>query len=250
LGEARSDFWIANEIVERLEARGIDDARTYFPWRTKAEFNAYLLGDCGIAVEDMKETGFATFPYTLGNFDQAGFKTKSGKIELYSERLAELGLDPLPSYVQTGPDREDEATRATYPLMLLTGARERTYHHSRFRDQEWARKVAPAPWLQLHPETADAYGLVTDDWVSVEVANGTGHCRLKVRVTDEIRPGVARTGMGWWYPEAAGPERGALDVNINAAMRYDGHCDPVTGSADTRGLPCRITKTNATAAAE
>ena len=148
----------------------------------------------------------------------------------------------------TGRDREDEATRAAYPLMLLTGARERTYHHSRFRDQGWARKVAPDPWLQLHPETADEYGLVTDDWVSLETAHGPGACRLKVRVTDETLPGVARTGMGWWYPEAPGPERGALDVNINAAMRYDGPWDPVTGSADTRGLLCRITKTNAAAA--
>ena len=66
---------------------------------------------------------------------------------------------------------------------------------------------------------------------------------------DEL-PGVARTGMGWWYPEAPGPERGALEININAAMRYDGPWDPMTGSADTRGLSCRITKTNAAAAAE
>jgi anaerobic selenocysteine-containing dehydrogenase len=249
-GEARSDFWIANEIVTRLEARGMDEARRFFPWRTKAEFNAYLLGDCGVTVDDMKETGFASFPYDLGNFAQAGFKTKSGKVELYSERLAELGLDALPAYVPTGRDREDETTRTAYPLMLLTGARERTYHHSRFRDQGWARKVSPDPWLQLHPETADEYGLITDDWVSLEVAHGPGTCRLKVRVSDETLPGVARTGMGWWYPEGPGPERGALDVNINAAMRYDGPWDPVTGSADTRGLPCRITKTNAAAAAE
>ena len=249
-GEARSDFWIANEIVARLDAHGIGDVRRYFPWRTKAEFNAYLLGDCGITVDDMKETGYATFPFELGNFDKAGFKTKTGKLELYSERLAELGLDPLPAYVPTGIDREDETTRAAYPLTLLTGARERSYHHSRFRDQDWARKVSPAPWLQLHPDTADEYGLVTDDWVSLETANGPGICRLKVKVTDETLPGVARTGMGWWYPEAAGPERGALDVNINAAMRYDGPWDPMSGSVDTRGLPCRITKTNAAAAAE
>jgi len=249
-GEARSDFWIANEIVKRLEARGMGEARRFFPWHTKADFNSYLLGDCGISVEDMKETGFANFPYALGDFEQAGFKTKSGKLELYSERLAELDLDPLPSYVPTGPDCEDEATRAAYPLILLTGARERTYHHSRFRDQDWARKVSPAPWLQLHPETADQYGLVTDDWVSLETAHGPGACRLKIRVTDETLPGVARTGMGWWYPEAPGPERGALEININAAMRYDGPWDPMTGSADTRGLSCRITKTNAAAAAE
>lgn len=249
-GEARSDFWIANGIVERLGARGISEARRFFPWRTKTEFNAYLLGDCGISVDDMKETGFVTFPYKLGDFNRAGFKTRTGKLELFSETLAELGLDPLPSYVPTGPEREDETVRAAYPLVLLTGARERTYHHSRFRDQAWARKVSPDPWLQLHPETADEYGLMTGDWVSLAIAHGPGPCRLKVRVTDETVPGVARTGMGWWYPEAPGPEHGALDVNINAAMRYDGPWDPVTGSADTRGLSCRISRTNAALAAE
>ena len=114
--------------------------------------------------------------------------------------------------------------------------RERTYHHSRFRDQGWARKVSPDPWLQLHPETATLYRVAHDDWVWVETAGGPGRCRLKVRVTEGTLPGVARTGMGWWYPEAEGPHRGALEVNINAAMRYDGPWDPVTGSADTRGF--------------
>lgn len=249
-GDARSDFWIAEQLVSRLEAKGLGEARQFFPWRNKRAFNEFLIGDSGITVDQMKETGYATFPYKLGNFDEVGFKTKTGKLELYSERLSELGLDPLPDYVPTGQDLADQETRAAYPLVLLTGARERTYHHSRFRDQNWARKVSPDPWLQLHPDTAEEYGLATDDWVTLETAGGPGHCRLKIRVTDETQPGIARTGMGWWYPEASGPERGALDVNINAAMRYDGPWDPITGSADTRGLPCRISKTNAAAAAE
>jgi hypothetical protein len=46
--------------------------------------------------------------------------------------------------------------------------------------------------------------------------------------------------MGWWRPEGALPDRGALDVNVNAAMSYDGPWDPVSGSADTRGMRCRL----------
>ena len=57
-------------------------------------------------------------------------------------------------------------------------------------------------------------------------------------------PDLARTGMGWWYPEGKGPEHGALDININVALSYDGPWDPATGSSDNRGLPCRITRTN------
>ena len=241
-GEARGDFRMARDLARRMEARGLTEARRFIPWETKREFNEFLLGDCGVTVEQMRETGYASFPYTLGDFDRVGFKTGAGKVELYSERLAELGLDPLPDYTPPRTERETETVREAYPLTLLTGVRERTYHHSRFRDQGWARKVSPDPWIQLHPETAARYRLAQDDWVWVETADGPGRCRLKVRVTEATLPGVARTGMGWWYPEADGPDRGALEVNINAAMRYDGPWDPVTGSADTRGLPCRISK--------
>jgi hypothetical protein len=48
--------------------------------------------------------------------------------------------------------------------------------------------------------------------------------------------------MGWWWPEAPGPDHGAFEVNINAALRYGGPWDPASGSADTRGLPCRVRK--------
>jgi thiosulfate reductase/polysulfide reductase chain A len=250
MGEARSDFDIALEIIKRLEARGFIEARRFFPWNSKREFNEFLLGDGPIGIEELLETGYASFPYELGNFNDVGFKTRTGKIELYSEKLAELGLDPLPDYIPPRVDQTDAATRQEYPLVLLTGAREKTYHHSRFRDQSWARKVSNDPWVQVHPETADTYGLEQDDWVVVETAGHDGQCRLRVRITDDTMPGVLRTGMGWWFPEAEGPEFGALDVNINAAMPYDGPCDPVTGSADTRGMCCRLSKTNvATAAA-
>ena len=59
--------------------------------------------------------------------------------------------------------------------------------------------------------------------------------------TDGDTPeGVVSTGMGWWMPDAAGPDHGAFDININAAMTYDGPWDPMSGSVDTRGLRCRI----------
>ena len=61
-----------------------------------------------------------------------------------------------------------------------------------------------------------------------------------MRITEEVAPGVVSTGMGWWYPERDGPLFGATEVNINAAMRYGGACDPVTGSVDSRGLRCRV----------
>ncbi len=240
-GEARSDFDIAIGLADRLEARGIA-ARRFLPWRTKREFTKFLMGDSGIDFENLERTGFAEFDFKIGDFETAGFKTPTGKIELFSERLDALGLDPLPDYAAPRSERETAKVRTAYPLILLTGAREKTYHHSRYRDQAWARKVSPFPRIEIHPETAASNGLERDDWVKIETPDSDGACELMITVTEDVAPGILRTGMGWWLPEAAGPARGALTVNVNAAMSYGGPWDPVTGSADTRGLPCRVTK--------
>jgi anaerobic selenocysteine-containing dehydrogenase len=238
-GEARSDLEIAVGLVDRLRARGAV-TRDFFPWRTQRAFNEFLLGDSGIAIEELRAKGFATYPYRLGNFEEQGFATPTGKVELASVTLERLGLDPLPDYTPPRVDRLAAGERAAFPLVLLTGDREKAYHHSRFREQEWARRVSPDPEIRVHPETARARGLGDGAWVWVEVAGGPGRCRLRVKVTDTTPPGVVSTGMGWWLPEAPAPERGAFDVNVNAAMSYAGPWDPCSGSADTRGLPCRL----------
>ncbi|MDJ0951538.1 MAG: molybdopterin-dependent oxidoreductase [Alphaproteobacteria bacterium] len=236
-GAARCDLDIATDLLARMAGRGAI-TQNFLPWTSQRALNEFLLGDSGISLDRLMESGYAEFPYALADFESQGFRTPTGKVELYSERLAALGLDPLPAYSR--PRRDLAARQGDYPLMLLTGAREKTYHHSRFRDQAWARKVSPDPRLKIHPETAAAHGLADGDWVGVEIAGGSGDCRLKTQLTDAVAPGVVSTGMGWWLPEAAGPEHGALDVNINAAMSYDGPWDPAAGSTDTRGLPCRL----------
>jgi hypothetical protein len=68
----------------------------------------------------------------------------------------------------------------------------------------------------------------------------SGSCRLKAKLTTDTMIGVLTTGVGWWLPEAPAPHFGARDVNINAALSYSRRWDPATGSADTRGIACRI----------
>jgi thiosulfate reductase/polysulfide reductase chain A len=168
------------------------------------------------------------------------FATPTGKIELFSTTMAGLGLDPLPAYDPPSRERLSEVETRRYPLLLVTGDREKSYHHSRFRDQPWAIKVSPDPRLTMHPDTAHALGLGDGAWVLLEVARGKGACRLRVKLTDTTPRNVVNTGMGWWLPSDPAPEHGALDVNINAALAYDGPWDPVSGSSDVRGLPCRV----------
>jgi thiosulfate reductase/polysulfide reductase chain A len=234
LGEARCDLTIAVALLDRMRDRGAVTAEL-LPWRTKRAFNKFLIGDSGISFEALERDGYATFPYTLRDFSKEPFRTPSGRLELYSNALASVGMDPLPVYVpppaEPGPD---------YKLVLQTGQREKTYHHSRFREQVWARKVSPDPLLHVHPATAEDHGLRDGDWAVVEAAGGKGACRLKVHVSDRTQPGVITTGIGWWRPEAPGPEFGVLDVNVNAALSYQGIMDPVSGSVDSGAIPCRM----------
>ena len=238
VGEARPDVEIAAGLLGRMVERGAADPKL-MPWRTQREFNRFLVKDTGLDLETIAMDGYATFEYAEGDFARQVFKTPSGKVELWSQRMMEAGLDPLPDYVPTGACGENNPA---YPFTLQTGLREKTYHHSRFREQAWARKVSPDPLLKLHPDTALILGVSDGDWVKVETPRGEGACRLKASVTEATAPGIVVTGMGWWLPEAAGPEFGALDVNINSALSYAGPYDPASGSADTRGVPCRITR--------
>ena len=230
-GESRSEIDIVRPLLDKMAERQVV-TRDLLPWRSQREFNQFLLGDSGIRIEDLEAAGYHAVELDSGV--QQPYATPTGKIGLYSTVLAELGLDPLPAYAPT-PEPEEQ-----FPLILVTGDREKSYHHSRFRDQPWALKVSPDPRLTMHPDTARTLGVDDGAWVKLEVAGGKGACRLRIKLTDATPPNVVHTGMGWWRPSDPAPDRGALDVNINAALDYDGPWDPVSGSSNVRGMPCRI----------
>lgn len=238
-GEARQEIEIAAPLLDRLSQRQALSKRL-MPWPTQRAFNEYLLGSSGISFAELEAKGYATRPFATGDFDARPFPTPSGKIELAASRLAAHGLDPLPNYAPELPGPAADATAAAFPLTLITGDREKAYHHTRFREQAWARKVSPDPRLLIHPDTAQASGLADGDWVHLETDAGSGSCRLRLKVSDTTPPDVVSTGMGWWRPEDPDPARGALDININAALSYAGPYDPVTGSASIRGQRCRL----------
>ncbi|HJZ43121.1 MAG TPA: molybdopterin-dependent oxidoreductase, partial [Hyphomicrobiaceae bacterium] len=238
-GEARTELDIARPLLEKMAARQAL-TKHLVPWPTQRAFNTYLLGDSGIRIEDLERTGYTQVSAAPVTPAGRPFKTPTGKVELFSTTLEGLGLDPLPACETPARERLPESLRADYPLILVTGDREKSYHHSRFRDQPWALKVSPDPRLTVHPDTARALGVGDGDWVRLEVARGAGACRLRVKLSDATPPDVVNTGMGWWLPSAPAPERGALDININAALAYDGPFDPVSGSCDIRGRLCRL----------
>jgi anaerobic selenocysteine-containing dehydrogenase len=243
-GEARQEIDKAVPLLDRLDARQAL-AKRLMPWRSQRAFNEHLLASSGIRFAELEAKGWARPAYKIGNFAERPFPTPSGKIELAASRLAAHGLDPLPAFDGVHVEPSSAASTAhELPLSLITGDREKTFHHTRFHEQPWAQKVSPDPRVLINPATARAAGIEDGDWVLVETAAGS--CRLKAKLSDTTPHDVVSTGMGWWRPHDAGPDRGVLDININAALSYDGPYDPVTGSASIRGQRCRIIRSGDT----
>jgi thiosulfate reductase/polysulfide reductase chain A len=236
-GEARDDLDIARGLLAKMQERDAVTAN-FLPWRNEDELIEHLLGDSGVTLDQLRRDGFATYPYALEDF--AKFPSPTGKVELYSEAIASIGVDALPNFVAPARDGAAPEIKSSFPLTLLTGDREKTYHHSRFRDQPWAKKLSPDPKIVIHPATAQEFALTQDQWVRVETPGARGSCRMKVKISDATPEGVVSTGMGWWRPGSMLPGSGAFDVNINAALTYDGPWDPISGSVDSRGIRCRI----------
>ena len=242
IGEVRCDLEIAADLLECMRSRGAVTAEL-LPWKTQKDFNQFMIGEAKIDQEALHRDGFVEFPRTFGDFDKQAIRTPSGKFELYSMTLEKLGLDPLPDHVVPLYERAATAMTPEFPLILQTGQREKTYHHSRFREQAWARKVSPDPTIRIHPETASRLGIEDGSWILVETEFGPAPCHLLAEVTDRTAPDIVTTGIGWWRPEASAPEFAVLDININAALTYAGPMDPMSGSVDTRAVPCRLRMT-------
>jgi anaerobic selenocysteine-containing dehydrogenase len=130
-------------------------------------------------------------PFAGGNFP-----TPSGKCELYSEREARAGRDPLPHYA---PPHEDPQTcpdlAAKYPLQLLTPPAPE-FLNSTFVNIDQLRRGAGDRTLEIHPDDARTRGIT--DGQTVTVFNDRGRFRARAVIADSVKPGVVVSlGLLW-----------------------------------------------------
>jgi anaerobic selenocysteine-containing dehydrogenase len=242
VGECRDDWAIASGLVKKLKEKGAIE-KNYMIFESNTEFMREQLKDTGASIEELRENGFIPMPFDYKQYEEEGFKTPTGKVELYSTILEEFGYAALPFFEEPpeGPVSTPNLAKR-YPLILLTGVRHIAYHHSRFRDHEWARKIEPYPTIEIHPEAAAARGISDGDWVLIETPKGKVTCKQKAKVTEDIRPDVVSAPMGWWYPEQPGPEHGCYESNISAAMSYGSPWDPIIGCPSVKALLCEVAR--------
>ncbi|MFP5264228.1 MAG: molybdopterin-dependent oxidoreductase [Blastocatellia bacterium] len=152
----------------------------------------------GVTLERLKRDGWArlNLPETFAPFAEGGYPTPSGKCELYSERMRQAGLDPLPAYI---PPRESPATApelaARFPLQLISPPAN-TFLNSTFSHQESFLRGERQPFILLNPEDALRRGI--SDGQMVRVWNDRGECRLVARISARVKPGVGCALSIWW----------------------------------------------------
>jgi len=238
-GECFDVIHILHSLCARMAEKGSIE-RNLIPWKNMDEFTAWRIEEMGLSFDDLCEQGPVAVERHYRKYEKRGFRTPSGKVELYSSVLERLGYDPLPVFREP-----DESPRIRiklaehYPLLLIT-RRSRDYWMSRSAGEDWLRKLAPYPRLQIHPAAAHEREIQGGDMVLVETPRGS--FRHRAELSKDIRPEVVCGSFGWWLPEREPPERGSLETNVNAAMSYDPPCDPVVGINSIQGVMCQVRK--------
>ncbi|MCC8122241.1 MAG: molybdopterin-dependent oxidoreductase [Oscillospiraceae bacterium] len=196
----------------------------------------------GIDFARMKQISYLQIPYTYKKYEQrGGFRTPTGKVELYSTIFEKLGYDPLPYYEEPpeSPYSTPELLKA-YPYVLTTGGRRPQYFCSEGRQMESFRRAHNFPQVEIHPQTAAAHGIENGDMVYI--SSPRGKIIQKAWVHDGIDPRVINCEYGWWFPEQAGPEHGCFTANCNVLTSMEAPFDPCMGTYQLRGLLCTIEK--------
>jgi len=118
----------------------------------------------GISYEQLRENGWA-----LANYDsprrrylEIGWPTTDGRIQIYSDSLADLGQDPLPTYVPEIEGQEDWARREKFPLQVLSNAAHYFIGDS-FQSVERLQAMQSRPTLELNPDDARSRGIADGD---------------------------------------------------------------------------------------
>ena len=205
LGEAKSNWDVMGLLAS---AMGYHE-----PWlhQTPDQIIAELLdasrpsNTCltGITLERLQDEGSVPLYFAEGDdvpFANGRFPTPSGKVELYSQKMAELGLDPLPDFQLPAEFRRDRQNGhgigdADERLILLSGAP----HHfvtTSMANQPKLMAKEGLPFVEINPLDAARRGIEDNETVSVE--NARGSCELRAVVTDDVPSGVAVAPKGRW----------------------------------------------------
>lgn len=151
-------------------------------------------------------------------------KTPSGKIEIYSARLADIAshwvlrpgdiIHPLPVY-SPGFESHSDPMIKKYPLQLC-GFHYKSRVHSTYGNVDLLKAACPQE-MWINPLDAAPRGIKNGD--QVRIINSRGEIHISAKVTPRIIPGVVAMGEGAWYePDSNRVDHGG-SLNVITTQR-------------------------------
>ncbi|MHB0971208.1 MAG: molybdopterin-containing oxidoreductase family protein [Thermoanaerobaculia bacterium] len=217
--ESKPGWWIAKEIANRL------DLGAHFPWKDPVESAAFRLKAAGFDLQDVLKTGVVTgeiVPVAEEEGVALTFDTPTGKIELHSQSLADMGFDPIPNY--TPPDPVPPGM-----FRLLTG-RASVHTFGRTTNNRFLGQAFPENEVWINTDAAKAVAgfedapLRTGDRVLLVNQDGAQCGPIRVKITERIRGdavyivhGFGHTSKGLTFANG----RGASDSTLTTRYKVD-----------------------------
>ncbi|NPV89511.1 MAG: molybdopterin-dependent oxidoreductase [Firmicutes bacterium] len=226
-GECWPDMKIMNALGKRVSPSEL--------WKEDyEEFLEDVVRPAGLSYKEFVTKGYLKGPDRFKSYLEKGFRTPTGKIELMLSVAEKFKLKPLPEFVGQPEEIDSE-----YPLILIS-AKSRDYLHSSYRWVEKIRQREPHPFVEIHPDTAVAYGISDGDSVIIKTRHG--EIVQVARITDSVLPQVVCAAIGWWFPEGdASQQFEWRKSNFNMLTSIE-KLGKEFGTPNLKSLSCQIRK--------
>jgi biotin/methionine sulfoxide reductase len=244
-GSARDDYAIFAALAARLgieerftEGRSVRQWIEHLYTRTREyaqaqgadlpEFDAFWeIGEAVLPVPaGSREWPLARFREDPGTNALA---TPSGRVELFSERIAGFNYEDCPGHpVWLEPiEWLGGGAAARFPLHILSNQpRARLHSQLDHAGSSQATKVGGREPVRIHPKAAAARSISAGDVVRLH--NDRGSCLAGAVITDDVRPDVVQLSTGAWYD--------AVDPADSVSLESHGNPNVLTRDIGTSRL--------------
>ncbi len=230
-GLARPDWWALSEVGRRMGFAGAFDYRCPADiFREHALLSAFE--NDGTRAFDIGGVAGAT-DSAYDALEPFHWPWRAGQSEPQQRLFGDGGFftpDRRGRFVAVTPRPPRHAADAGFPLVLNTG-RYRDQWHTMTRTGRAPRLSThlPEPLLAIHPQDALRFALADDGLARIE--SRWGAATLRVRVTEEQRPGTVFAPMHW---------TGALSATGRVNEVVNPETDPISGQPELKATPVRV----------
>lgn len=211
-------WWIAKNLAEKM---GLG---SYFPWKNVEEYLDTRLRKAGSSLAEMKKLGVKSLeretPLYIPGKGAYKFSTDSGKIELYSKQLEELGFDPVPVYTV-----HEEPVQGYY--RLITG-RSPSHSFARSNNNPILTQLVIENEVWINTTVAREWNIANGQYIKLENQDGVVSNKVKAKVTERIRPDCVFMVHGFGHRQKKlhlAYNKGACDQELMTRV----NTDPIMG---------------------